>query len=363
MEELSYGYERRKMAQLKLGTKFTLILSAVFIVGIVATAVLLYPVLTQHAQGEISQRGLILIETMNSVRDYTSRHISPLLATNAANSSEFIREIVPAFSARTVFDDFRANDAYQNFFYKEATENPMNLNDRVDPFEMTLIEQFRRDNQLHELSGFTTREGEYVFYSARPLSVSSESCLACHASPETAPASLVSAYGTEHGYGWALNEIVTAQTVYVPASQVFDYANQGVAVVMGVIVLIFAVVVFAIHFLLNRAVVQPAKQIGALAALIDADKLSPQSPELAAVGVVACRDDELGATAKVFEKMARDVYQREQQLKHEVQELLVHIDRTSEMAQVKEVTESDYFKHLQDQVKQMRHHNEPNAGA
>jgi HAMP domain-containing protein len=349
------------MGRLTLGAKFILILSAVFIIGIVATGLLLYPVLLQYAESGISQRGLILIEAMNSVRDYTSMHINPLLAPNLQSSPTFIPEVVPAYSARTVFDDFRTNDAYRSFLYKEATENPINLNDLADPFEMTLIEQFRADPALSELSGFTTHDGDYVFYSARPLSVSSESCLICHASPEAAPASLVSAYGMEHGYGWELNEIVSAQTIYVPASEVFNYAAQGVALVMGVISVIYAVVVLSIHFLLNRAVVQPAKQIGALAALIDADNLQPQSPELAAVGAVASRNDELGATAKVFEKMARDVYHREQQLKTVVQELQVRIDRTSEMEQVREVTESEYFKHLQEQAKEIRraHNSQP----
>jgi hypothetical protein len=60
-------------------------------------------------------------------------------------------------------------------------------------------------------------------------------------------------------------------------------------------------------------------------------------------------------TAKMVSDMARQVYEREQSLRREVSDLHVRIDRERERQQVEEVVESEYFKQLQERVKQMRH--------
>ena len=61
---------------LTLGTKFTLLLSVVFVLGVVISGVVLWQVLQRNAQNEITMRGLILLQTMNSVRNYTSTNLS-----------------------------------------------------------------------------------------------------------------------------------------------------------------------------------------------------------------------------------------------------------------------------------------------
>jgi protein-histidine pros-kinase len=41
-------------------------------------------------------------------------------------------------------------------------------------------------------------------------------CLACHDTPDTAPRTLVERYGNANGFGWKLNDILTAQIVSAP---------------------------------------------------------------------------------------------------------------------------------------------------
>lgn len=338
----------------KLGTKFTLILSLVFLGGIIASFVILSQVLERRAEEEVSARGMVLIEAMNSVRTYTSTQINPLLASDLANSEEFISQTVPAFSAREVFETLRTNDAYQNYLYKEATLNPTNPRNQANEFETALLNQFRANLELKQLTGFTTLSGEQVFYSARPLAIGSESCLACHSAPETAPASLISTYGTDGGFGWSLGEVVSAQMIYVPADAVFGSARLSLTLVMGIIVVIFAVVVSVTNTLLKRNVVRPVEQMAGLAQRVSADTLSPDAQELALVERIAHRQDELGHTALVFQKMAKEVYAREQKLKQEVQRLNIQIDEQKRSQQVRQITETDYFQDLQKKVKQLR---------
>ena len=151
------------ITRLKLGTKFTLLLSIVFIGGILISGFALWEVLQRRAQAEITSKGLMLIETMVSVRSYTSDHIEPLLAVDWETQAEFIQETVAASAAREVFNIFRQNEQQANFFYKEATLNPTNLGNKVDSFEAELVEQMRNNPDLEELSDFRTLNGELVF--------------------------------------------------------------------------------------------------------------------------------------------------------------------------------------------------------
>jgi DNA-binding response OmpR family regulator len=70
--------------------------------------------------------------------------------------------------------------------------------------------------------------------------------------------------------------------------------------------------------------------------------------------VVAHRADALGNLARIFQHMASEVYQREQKLIQEVQELRIEIDRAKRDRQVSEITESDYFRMLQEKANHLR---------
>lgn len=69
---------------------------------------------------------------------------------------------------------------------------------------------------------------------------------------------------------------------------------------------------------------------------------------------VAEIEDPLGHLARVFQRMAREVQAREEQLKRQVQELRIEIDRTKQAKKVSEITESDYFKSLRGQAESLR---------
>ncbi len=71
---------------------------------------------------------------------------------------------------------------------------------------------------------------------------------------------------------------------------------------------------------------------------------------------VAAREDALGQLARVFQKMARQVYAREQMLRQQVQELRIEIDEVKKARQVAEITETDYFRDLREKAQRLRQH-------
>jgi hypothetical protein len=342
------------MPQVGIRTRFTLILTLIFVVTIIAAWVIFSRVVQQQAEDEITYQASVLIAMLNSVRTYTNTEVNPLLAPSNAIGNEFIAQSVPAFSAREVFENFRKNEMYANFLYKEATLNPTNLRDLADDDEAQLLKNFQSNPALIEQSGFMTLDGQQVFYIAHPLKITSENCLSCHSDPQNAPISLISTYGSEHGFGWHLNDIISAQTIYVPAADIFTRAQRSLTLVMGILIVIFAVVIIVTDIGLRRAVVRPVVHIARLAQLIGLGKLTPEAIELQPVNKIANRGDELGHTARAIQRMAKEIYEREQKLKLTIQSLRIQIDTDKQTKEVKEITETDYFQSLQKQAQVIR---------
>jgi len=347
------------MSRLNLSARFTLILAVVFVVGIVLGGTAHWRALQGRAQDEISMQGTLLIETMNAVRGYTSDQVRPLLKDSLNTSADFIPETVPAFSARSVFEKFRGQLDFETYLYKEAALNPTSPVDLADPFETDLLKKMIAKGSADEVSGYRTLEdGTRLFYIARPLSVGSESCLECHGVPEDAPASLISTYGDQGGFGWQVGQTVAAQIIYVPADEVFKAAWRTFTLVMTVFIGIFALVTLLINALLRYYVIKPVAVLSDLAGKISADQEIAEELESQALGTVTARKDELGRLAQVFKKMAAEVYARTSRLKAQVQQLTIQIDQIKRKQQVDEVVETEFFNDLQERARKLRQRND-----
>jgi DNA-binding response OmpR family regulator len=68
---------------------------------------------------------------------------------------------------------------------------------------------------------------------------------------------------------------------------------------------------------------------------------------------VGRRSDALGRLARLFRSMGVEVAARERRLREQVQELTIAIDHRKKAAQVAEITESDYFRGLQERVRDL----------
>jgi HAMP domain-containing protein len=279
----------------KIGTKFNLLLLVVFIIGVGLSGAALSKVLQQRAEYEMSAKANILMETVNSMREYTLEYVHPILKPKLETESVFIPEAIPTYSVRTVFDIFRKKPGYENFFYKDAAPNPTNIVDKADSFETQLVQNFRIQPQTKEVSGFRDLAGGKVFYIARPFAIRRKNCLQCHSAPEAAPKSMIATYGSENGFAWKLNEIVAAQVVYVPAQEVFAEANRSFSVVMGVAIAILAIAIILINLLLKKTVIQRIRNISHTAYKISTGEIDSNFEEAS--------NDEIGTLVKAFNRM------------------------------------------------------------
>jgi HAMP domain-containing protein len=243
--------------KIKLGIKLNLILGLVFLIIVGINGLVLSQILQQNAERDITSRAALLIETMGAVRDYTSEQINPELAPRLETEDQFLPQTVPGYSAREVFENLRKREQYNDFFYKEATLNPTNLRDKADKFEVSVVNRFREQSELKELGGFRSFPGGDIFYVARPIAVTKESCLRCHSTPDAAPKSQITTYGSDNGFGWKLNEIVGAKIVSVPASKVLADARRLQMLVISILLIGCVLAIVILNLFLQFSIIKP----------------------------------------------------------------------------------------------------------
>ncbi|MEL7083177.1 MAG: DUF3365 domain-containing protein [Cyanobacteria bacterium J06597_1] len=281
--------------KMNIGKKFNILLVIVFIVGLLSTGTGFAVILSRNAESQVVSKAAILLQTMVSVRDYTSNQVRPELADRLFSEREFLPQTVPGYSAREVFEGLRRDAQYSEFFYKEATLNPTNLRDKADRFESGIVEKFRQSSGLTELKGYRPSPAGRLYYIARPIKISKESCLECHSTPDAAPASLIETYGADNGFGWQLNEIVGAQMISVPASGIVNSAVRSFGILMGIVGIVFVLIFILTNIFLRKAVVSPIVRMADTA-----DRISKGAMD---AEFAATSSDEVGTLAAAFNRM------------------------------------------------------------
>lgn len=291
----------------RLSTKFNLLLLSVFIGAVILSGIAFSTLLTRNAEAQVANKASLLMQTMLSVRQYTVEQITPELADRLETEPEFLPQTVPGYSAREVVEYLRANPDYQDFFYKEATLNPTNLRDKADGFEAQLVEQFRSKSSLKELTGYRSSPAGDLFYIARPIVIANESCLRCHSTPEAAPASQITTYGSSNGFGWQLNEIVGAQMISVPAESLINSARQASLIFVSIISIAFAIALLVINYLLKRVVITPLNRMATAANEVSMGNMDAEFHQTSG--------DEMGKLAAAFNRMKTSLLMAMEMLK------------------------------------------------
>lgn len=346
---------REILRRLKLASQFTVLLSLIFIAGIGLGGLALSKALEHRAEAEISDRSQLVMQLMSSVSSYTNDHVTPLLRTDLA--MQLIPESIPSVASKRIFERLQEDWKYRDYLYRTAALNPTNPADKTDLFEAKLIEQFQNDRTLKILSGFRTDPQMSRFYSAQPLTITQQSCLQCHGTPEQAPKSHVDRYGSENGYGWQVNEIVGARIVYLPANEVFGTARQALFMFINIFTVIFALVLLLVNYWLKRRVIRSIKPMSQLAATLSSEKIDAVEVERLAhqeLNQTVQRKDELGQLSRVFQRMAQEVLDRERKMAEQLRQLKVEVNHNQRQQQVSEIENTEYFQKLQQDAKRIR---------
>ena len=281
---------------MKIRTKINLAMLAAFIVGMVMTAVVAYTILRRNAIAESVQNANIIMETASAIRHYTENNVDPLLKEQL--KIQFLPESIPFFAAKVNLQNMTKKIA--NYSYREPTLNPINVNDQANDWEAGLINSFRNDPELSQTVTIRTiPTGDFLIL-ARPLKVDNADCLACHGSAARAPATMVALYGSDHGFGWKVGDIVGAQVVSIPLVVPLNRAYTTLFWFMLALAAVFLVIVALVDLLVRAIVVRPVEEISDMASKVSLGQMD--APEL-----VRDSKDEIGSLAASFNRMRRSL--------------------------------------------------------
>jgi methyl-accepting chemotaxis protein len=242
-------------------TKFNLAMLVVFALGFVAAAFLIEKILLENAKDEVGLKAKIMMEAARSMRSYTVDEIRPLL--QKIKTDEFLSQTVPAYAATENMK--RLRKTYPDYSYKEAALNPTNPEHKAADWEEDIIQYFRNYEDVKEYSGVrSTPTGQYLFLS-RPFKITQEGCLACHSTPDAAPASMIKKYGSHNGFGWKHNEIIGAQIVNVPMAIPIARADATFNAFMIILGLVFITIWLVLNLFLHLIIIKRINRIASKA--------------------------------------------------------------------------------------------------
>lgn len=141
---------------------------------------------------------------------------------------------------------------------------------------------------------------------------------------------------------------LAATIVRLPADRLLAAIRRNLKLAGVVAAGVLAVGLVA-SVILARRVTGPVSRLTAAATALESHTFEPES-----LAEVTRRPDELGHLARVFHRMALEVYAREQRLRQEVQQLRIEIDDAKKVRQVAEITETDYFQDLRQRAQGLR---------
>ena len=99
------------------------------------------------------------------------------------------------------------------------------------------------------------------------------------------------------------------------------------------------------------------EQVGHVVAAAEAVEAETFDPE--SLDGVAARGDALGQLARVFQRMAREVHTRQERLKQQVRELRIEIDGARKAREVEEITDTEFFRALQERAGRLKNRPSP----
>ena len=144
------------------------------------------------------------------------------------------------------------------------------------------------------------------------------------------------------------NQAIAATIVHLPAERFLEAIRRNLRLA-GVVAAGVLSVGLVASVILARWVTGPVSRLTAAATALETHTFDPES-----LAEVTRRPDELGHLARVFHRMALEVYAREQRLRQEVQQLRIEIDEAKKVRQVAEITETDYFQDLRQRAQALR---------
>ncbi|MBC6418528.1 MAG: DUF3365 domain-containing protein [Prochloron sp. SP5CPC1] len=273
--------------------QFRRVLIGLYVVTLVVT-ILSVNVWTRHEVNVSSRQELnLLIDMMKANSTYVEEDMIPYLLPRGI---VHLPAVSFAVATKRIAEHFLK--IQPDYYIKLVSDNPLNPQNLPYPLEETIIERFRTDKSLKKLvEKGKIEDNNYLVYSTP--SVSQESCLQCHGVPEKAPREVVEQYGTNSGYGYTIGQVVGANFVAVPLTNINSLILKRSLVAVGLLTLLFSGIFILMDRLVQRFVLKPVINMARVARSVSEGLLEEE--------VSVRSEDEIGELAHAVELMRRSL--------------------------------------------------------
>jgi HAMP domain-containing protein len=285
-----------------LARRFNWLLAFFYLASLLLTVPTVYFTTKQQVLAQANRELELLVDMVRSIQGYVAADLRPYLLERGLFHSAGFSGIV---ATSLVAEKFKG---YQPRYYiKNASDNPLNPDNRPQPFELRLLERFRTDRKLDGLTEAGVLDGRRLLVHAAPKT-SKAGCLRCHGDPREAPAEITSQFGTEAGYHYVPGQVVGVSVVGVPMADVDAVAMQRSLTLAVALTVFFALVLLAVRLVVRHSVLIPISRLTERAHSVARGEL--EEP------VEMKRRDEIGDLARSLELLRRSFRKAMQRMGH-----------------------------------------------
>ena len=238
-----------RFSNLKINTKFNLIMSLLLILLFLTASLLVYNRQQQLILKVAVDNGRLLASQIIETREYMSDSVR----TEPESNYKLVPQVVATQVAKRITQDSK-------FYVRQVSLRYRNPQNQPDAFETAQLKAFSQ-SPAKEISGIVTSNGVKSFRYMQVM-VAEKSCLKCHGSYETAPRFVRERFPRGHiSYDYKLGEVIGAVSAGIPMDALYRQIGVNLVFDLGLRGIIFLVVIFVMGALIRRTIITPIKMM------------------------------------------------------------------------------------------------------
>jgi PAS domain S-box-containing protein len=236
-----------RIANLKLGVKFNLIMSLLLISLFLVAALMTY-------RREQSLVNRVAVDNARSIARQiieTRDYISSVVKGEPDRNYNLVPQVVATNVAKRM-------TAGSDYYVRQVSLRYRNPNNRPDEYETEQLKLFSSRTTL-ETSSIINQKGQEVFRYMLAMKAE-KSCLECHGSYDTAPRFVQERFPRGHSsYNYKLGEIIGAVSVSVPIAELYRQVGANLKADIAFRGTIFLLIILAMWVLIRMSIINPVK--------------------------------------------------------------------------------------------------------
>ena len=246
------------MKNLRLANKIIFLISFVFLLFVSLSYLILKEVSKHHVEDDLTERALVLIESMLAVRNYTAHEVAPMIRKLKGANKRIYPTESPAFATKEVFTYLRSLQDFDKFSYKELYFTK-NQSAKHSEQEQKIFEFFKENVDVLEYRGllFNKSKGKDEFVLARPLIIDKELSYKAHQH-----------YKNKTQKSKKEDEIIGFQLVKVPAQELVEETQNLINLTLSIFITFFSIMLIILYLYIRKNIVLRIEKIAKASTLV-----------------------------------------------------------------------------------------------